>query len=425
VGRPGTDLRQLLLEHGIPERAARVYLAACRAGPQTASEIARLSAVSRVEAYRFVKQLSSEGLLRATGGRPMRFAALPPDELIDRWIRRAADHVRRLEQDRGKILTDWEEARTEFDERDPRKFAVLEGRETIHRFLVKRVGTAESQVLLSASASSLPRVIDAGIDRALREANARGVKVRVVTEVYPQNLVDAKHLSSFAELRHSAGPVMNRSVVIDRLGALVYVSGEEGFGRSGEEQVALWSSAPAFVQLARDYHRRLWGPGEHAESRFVALESPSAAVLPVVQGRESVPFARLKEIAGLGMRASGVREFQFQLPELIELIARQLGREIAREVEGETPEKIGRSLSAYYETRTMGHLKMVRERPLTFQVTGCFACTSDSPEIGRVLCPQLLRTVLEERLGQRWDVSKPDPTKHASRGCVFTATPAS
>jgi len=57
-------------------------------------------------------------------------------------------------------------------------------------------------------------------------------------------------------------------------------------------------------------------------------------------------------------------------------------------------------------------------------VTGCFACTGDSPEIGRVMCPELLRTILEARLGQRWEVSKPDPTKHASRGCVFTATPA-
>ncbi|MGB6442024.1 MAG: helix-turn-helix domain-containing protein, partial [Thermoplasmata archaeon] len=289
MGRPGSDLLDLLAQHGVPEKAARVYLAACRAGPQTASELARLSAVSRVEAYRFIKQLSADGLLQATGGRPMRFAAMPPEELLDKWIRRAADHVRRLEQDRGKILTDWEEGRTEFDERDPRKFAVLEGRETIHRFLLKRVGTSGRRVLLSASGISLPGLIDGGIDRALREAHGRGVKVRIVTEVYPQNLVDAKHLASFADLRHSSGPVMNRSVVIDRVGALVYVSGEEGFGRTGEEQVALWSSAPMFIQLARDYHRRLWTPAEHAEARFVELENPPAAVLPVVQGKEAVP----------------------------------------------------------------------------------------------------------------------------------------
>jgi sugar-specific transcriptional regulator TrmB len=424
VGRPGSDLLDLLAQHGVPEKGARVYLAACRAGPQTASELARLSAVSRVEAYRFIKQLRADGLLQATGGRPTHFAAMPPNELLDRWIRKASERVRRMEQDRHKILTDWEDARTDLDERDPRKFAVLEGRETIHRFLVKRLGTAEHSVFLSASGSALPSVIDVGTDRALREAHARGVKVRIVTEVYPQNLVDAKHLASFAELRHSAGPIMNRSVVIDRVGSLVYVSGEEGFGRSGEEQVALWSSAPMFVQLARDYHRRLWGPAEHSESRFVQIENPSTAVLPVVRGQESVPFQRLKEIAALGMRAAGVHEFEFQLPELIELIARQLGREIAGEVEGDTPEAVGKSLGEYYESRTMGHLKVLRQKPLTFQVTGCFACTSDSPEIGRVMCPQMLRTVLENRIGKRWEVSKPDPTKHASRGCVFTATPA-
>ena len=408
----------------MPEKGGRVYLAACRAGPQTASELARLSAVSRVEAYRLIKQLSADGLLHSTGGRPMRFAAVPPDELLDRWIRHASERVRRLEQDRGKILTDWEDVRTEFDDGDPRKFAVLEGRETIHRFLVKRLGTAEHKILLTASGSSLPRVIDAGTDRALREAKERGVKVRIVTEVFPQNLVDAKHLAAFAELRHSAGPVMNRSVVIDRTGALAYVSGEEGFGRSGEEQVALWSSAPMFVQLARDYHRRLWAPAEKADARFVDLENPTSAIIPVVQGKESEPFQRLKEIAKLGMRATGVREFHFELPELIETIAKQLGRQIADEVEGDTPQAVTRSLSNYYETHTMGHLKVVRDRPLTLQVTGCFACTSDSPEIGRVMCPQLMRTVLEARLGQRWEVSKPDPTKHASRGCLFTATPA-
>jgi sugar-specific transcriptional regulator TrmB len=424
VGRPGSGLLELLSEHGVPEKAARVYLAACRAGPQTASELARLSAVNRVEAYRLIKQLTADGLLEATKSRPQRFAALSPDALVDRWIRRASERLRHLERDRSKILSDWEDSRTEFDDGDPRKFAVLEGRETIRRFLLKRVGTAQRQVLLSTTGLSLPGLIDGGLDRALREATGRGVKVRIVTEVYSPNLVEAKLLAGFAELKHSSGPVTNRAVVLDGSGALVYVSGEDGLGRNREEQVALWSSAPMFVRLARDYHRRLWTPATKAEERFVEIESPPSAVLPVIAGRESAPFQRLREIAKLGMRASGVRELHLDLPELIETIARQLGREIADQLEGRTPEKIAQELSQYYETHTMGHLTTLRERPLTLRVTGCFACTTDSPEIGRVMCPQLLRSVLETRLGHRWEVSKPDPTKHATRGCVFTASPA-
>jgi sugar-specific transcriptional regulator TrmB len=424
VGRPGSGLLELLIEHGVPEKGARVYLAACRAGPQTASELARLSAVNRVEAYRFIKLLAADGLLTPTGGRPQRFAALPPNDLVDRWIHRASDRLRSLEAGREKVLADWEEGRSELTDPDPRKFAVLEGRETIDRFLLKRIGTAERQILLSASGPSLAGFIDGGVDRGLREASKRGVKVRVITEIQPPNLGDVKHFAAFADLRHSSGPITNRAVVVDGAGALVYVSGEEGLGRSGDEQVALWSSAPMFVQLARDYHKRLWTPASRSEARLVELEHPPAVVLPVVAGKEAVPFQRLKEIAKLGMRASGVKEFDLHLPELIEAIAKQLGRQIADQIDGRSPETVARALQGYYGSHTMGHLAIVREKPLTLQVTGCFACTSDSPEIGRVMCPALLRTILEERLGQRWEVSKPDPTKHAVRGCVFSATPA-
>ncbi|MGP8076099.1 MAG: TrmB family transcriptional regulator [Thermoplasmata archaeon] len=424
MGTSKSGLLDLLSQHGVPEKGARVYLAACRGGAMTASELARVSAVNRVEAYRFIKQLTVEGLLRPTGARPRRFEALPPDDLVDRWIHRASERLHQLETDRDRVLAEWAEGRDEFDDRDPRKFAVLEGKEAIRRFLQKRIGTAEHQILVSAGGRALSRFIDLGLDRAFREASGRGVKVRVVTEVHSQNLVEAKHFAGFSELRHSSSAVGNRTVVFDRLGSLVYVSSEDGLGRSGEEQVALWSSAPMFIRLACDYHRRLWTPATRAEARFVELENPPEAVLPVVAGKETVPFQRLKEVAKLGMRASGVREFHLDLPELIETIARQLGREIAQQIDGRTAEEVARALGLYYETHTMGHLATVRERPLTLRVTGCFACTTDSPEIGRVMCPQLLRSVLETRLGQHWEVSKPDPTKHASRGCLFTATPA-
>lgn len=424
MSRPGSGLYDLLTEHGVPAKGARLYLAACRSGAQTASELARLSAINRVEAYRIIKQLVADGLLTSAGSRPQRFAALSPDELVDRWIRRASDRLHHLEQGREKVLADWEEGRTELEDHDPRKFAVLENRETIRRFLRKRIGLAERQILLSANGPWLSGLIDGGIDRSLREAAARGVKVRVVTEVHPPNLTEAKHFAGFAELRHANGQIANRAVVIDRSGALVYVSGEEGLGRTGEEQVALWSAEPSFVQMARDFHRRLWMPANRSEARFVELENPPTAVLPVIAGRESVPFQRLKEVAKLGMRASGVREFRLHLPELIDVIALQLGREIAKEVEGRTPEEVAKSLGRYYATHTMGQMAIVKERPLTLQVTGCFACTQDSPEIGRMLCPQLIRSVLETRLGQHWEVSKPDPTKHAARGCLFTATGA-
>jgi HTH-type transcriptional regulator, sugar sensing transcriptional regulator len=424
VSRTVSGLFELLTEHGVSEKGARLYLAACRGGPATASELARLAAVHRVEAYRVLKALTADGLLTMSGTSPQRYVATPAGELVDRWIHHANERVRSLESNRARILSDWEEARTEVDGHDPRKFTVIDGRASIRRFLARRCGAAEREIELTGAGSWLAGLTDAGVDRIVREAAKRGVKVRVVTEVAPPDLPVAKHFAGFAELRHATTPISSRAAIIDRMGVLLYVSGEDGLGRSVEAQVALWSTDPAFVQLAREYHRRLWGPATRSEERFVELEHPPAALLPVVAGRESVPFQRLKEVTKLGMRASGVRELHLRLPELIETIARQLGREVADGVEGRTPEEVSRSLARYYATHTMGRLEVVRDRPLTLRVTGCFACTEDSPEIGRVLCPELLRSVLETRLGRHWEVSKPDPTKHAARGCVFVATAA-
>jgi sugar-specific transcriptional regulator TrmB len=424
VGRTANGLRGLLAEHGVPEKGARLYLVACRTGPQTASELARLAAVNRVEAYRLIQNLVADGLLSATDSRPKRFAALAPDRLLDRWISGAAEQLRVLEHDRTRILADWESDRLELDDADPRKFAVLDGREAIRRFLRRRIGKASREILVTATGAWLASMIDGGIDRALGEARDRGVKVHLVTEVARSNLTEAKHFASVASLRHSHAPVSNRAVIVDGAGATVFVSGDEGLGRAPEEQVALWSATPSFVGLAKDYHRRLWATAELAEARFVELEEPPAAFLPVVVGRESLPFQRLKEITKLGMRASGVREFRLDLPDLIGTIARQLGREIAEDVEGQTVGEVTKSLSRYYATHTMGRLVVEKDHPLTLRVTGCFACTPASPEVGREMCPQLLRAVLEARLGQRWVVTKPDPTKHASRGCLFTANPA-
>lgn len=404
------------------EKAARLYLAGHRAGPMTASELARLAGIHRVEAYRIIKELVAEGLLETTGGRPQHFAALAPEQLLDRWIQRTSERLRRLEHDRPKLLADLASTRNELGERDPRKFAVLESPEAIRRFVRTRVGTAEREILLTAAGTSLARWIDGGFDRALKAAVGRGVRVRLVTEVDRANLAEAKHFSGLLEMRHSPTPVFGRSIVLDGAGAVVYVGSESGPEPEIEEAVAIFSSVPAFVQTARQGHRRLWSAAERADARFVEVEERPTAVLPVVVGREAVPFQRIKEVARLGMRASGVRSFQLDLPDLIRTIARQLGREIAAEIDGGTVPETVAALERYYATHALGRLAVVREKPLTLRVSGCFACTSDSPEVGREMCPQLLGAVLEARLGQRWGVSKPDPTKHAARGCLFVAT---
>ncbi|MCI4346682.1 MAG: helix-turn-helix domain-containing protein [Thermoplasmata archaeon] len=423
MARAANGLVELLVSHGLAEPAARIYLVATREGPLPASELARATAVHRVHAYRCIDELVEKGLLRPEGSRPKRFAPLPVEELLDRWIHEEAGRLESLRRGRDRLLEEWRATAGSPEPGDARRFSIVEGQSAIWHLLKRRFGAAQKEILITVSAFSLPRAVDGGLDRALAEARSRNVRVRIVTEVEPSNRVEVRLFSQVAELRHARKPVTNRAILIDRKAAAVFVTGAEGLGPSDEAQLMLWTTDPRFLALTRAYHQRLWALSVPVNERLVELEAPSRAVLPLRRGEGGEGLARLQEITELGMTATGVEELRLDLPELIDAVARQLGRQIADGIGGTTPSEVVKELAAYYSERSLGRVEVVKDRPLTLRVRNCFACRH-SPEIGRVLCPGLISSLLERRLGDQFDVSKPDPTRHAERGCIFAIRPS-
>ena len=180
-----------------------MYIVASRTGPLTASELSRATAVHRVHGYRFLKDLVERGLLRPVGTRPMRFAALPVEELVDRWIGDASRRLDGLRRDRDQILHEWKVSGEGIEDTTGRQFTVIEEIDSINRFVERRWGAARRSIDVTARASSLPHILDGGLGPSLRAAAKRGVKIRMVTEVNASNLAEAKIISSSVEMRHS------------------------------------------------------------------------------------------------------------------------------------------------------------------------------------------------------------------------------
>jgi sugar-specific transcriptional regulator TrmB len=422
MARPGAGLVRLLAERGVAERAARIYIAASREGPQTASELARMSGIHRVETYRHIQQLHEAGLLRPVGGRPMRFAALSAEELIERWIRTTTEDLRRLETGRTQILREFQEQITTPEVNDGRKFVVMERRQAMYSFLRKQIGLARREILLSLSPAALARFIDGGMDRELRTAHQRGVKIRVITEINRGNLPDAKHFATFAEIRSTRTMPAARGVIFDRTGAVVYVAGDLRPGGDGDKLVTVWTTDPEFLNLVRVQFQGLWNHCAPSEHRIVELEEGGAAALPVKLGREIESFNRLREITQLGMQVSGLKELPFDVPEFIDTVARQVGRRIAAELDGDRPLEVARSLQEYYRTHGQ-RFEILQADPLLIRADGCIACDGASPEVGRLLCPAILRTIFETRTGGQWEVARPQIRKRSQQAHVFALSP--
>jgi HTH-type transcriptional regulator, sugar sensing transcriptional regulator len=422
VARSGAGLVRLLAERGVPERAARIYIAASREGPQTASELARMSGVHRVETYRHIQQLHEAGLLRSVGGRPKRFAALSAEELLERWIRTTSEDLRRLEAGRDQMIREFQEQITTPELNDGRKFAVMEHRKALYSFLRKQIGLARKEILLSLSPSAMARFIDGGIDRDLRTAFQRGVKIRVITEINRGNLPDAKHFATFSEIRNTRSMPAARGVLLDRVGAVIYVAGDLRPGGDEDKLVTVWTTDDEFLNLVRVQYQALWNHCTPSEQRIVELEEGGAASLPVRLGREVESFNRLREITQLGMQVGALQELPFDVPEFIDTVARQVGREIASELEGERPLEIAKSLQEYFRAKGV-RFDILEPEPLVIRTDGCIACDGGSPEVGRLLCPAILRTIFETRTGGKWEVGRPPARKRNPRGHTFSLNP--
>lgn len=79
-----TDRKEMLVEFGLKDDAARVYLSSLELGPSGATAIAQKAKVQRTNFYHLARVLISRGLLRQTRkGNAALFVAEPPEKLVE------------------------------------------------------------------------------------------------------------------------------------------------------------------------------------------------------------------------------------------------------------------------------------------------------------------------------------------------------
>jgi HTH-type transcriptional regulator, sugar sensing transcriptional regulator len=90
-----------LLELGLSQKEARIYVALLELGPSSVQDLARKSEVNRSSAYQLLENLISRGLIsRVTRERGEYFMAESPQRLrqmTEEHVRRASEHHERLE----------------------------------------------------------------------------------------------------------------------------------------------------------------------------------------------------------------------------------------------------------------------------------------------------------------------------------------
>jgi len=212
--------------------------------------------------YDILETLERKGFIVMKLGKPIKFVALKPEEVIERvkknLVVSASEKSKRLEKLKGEeILEELNQLFTQgvkFVEPSDLSGSV-KGRQNVYNHLDMMIREAEETVTIVTTAAGLNRKLEA-LMPSLEKAKKRGVKIRIAAPIDDTNKNIAKDLAKVADVRGIIGKLRARFAIVDSNQLLFMVLDDEKVHPNYD--VAIWLSTEFFAQAMEQLFEAAW-----------------------------------------------------------------------------------------------------------------------------------------------------------------------
>jgi HTH-type transcriptional regulator, sugar sensing transcriptional regulator len=239
----------------------KVWTALLSRGVSTAGELSNISDVPRSRTYDILETLEKKGFIVMKLGKPIKFVALKPEEVIERVKKNllvsAQEKSKRLEKLKTEEILD--ELTSLFTQGvkfvEPSDLSgSVRGRQNVYNHLDMMIREAESTVTIVTTATGLNRKLEA-LMPSLEKAKKRGVKIRIASQIDDSNKAVAKELSKVAEIR-VIPKIKARFAIVDSEQVLFMVLDDEKVHPNYD--VAIWLSTDFFATAMEQLFEFAW-----------------------------------------------------------------------------------------------------------------------------------------------------------------------
>ncbi len=198
----------------------KVWTALLSRGVSTAGELSSISDVPRSRTYDILESLEKKGFIIMKLGKPIKFVALKPEEVIERVKKNlvidAQNKSKRLENLKGddvlKELTTLFTQGVKFVQPSDMSGS-LRGRQNLYNHLDMLIREAKKSVTIVTTSDGLNRKLEI-LMPSLEKAAKRGVKIRIAAPITIQNLKVAKEFNRVAEVKNTK-KMKARFIIVD------------------------------------------------------------------------------------------------------------------------------------------------------------------------------------------------------------------
>lgn len=176
------EVMPLLVDYGLTEEEARMYVGVLRIGTGKVSEISHFTNTDRVKGYKILENLRSEGYVTSTLSSPILFSANDPKTVFDTILAKKKSGIQRLEKNQSRLIENLEKLKGHSVVSDLPKLSVISGRDNIYNEIKKIIDETKDEMYLVTSTSDLIRMYYTDIPSAIKKALKRKVEIKLMTE---------------------------------------------------------------------------------------------------------------------------------------------------------------------------------------------------------------------------------------------------
>jgi sugar-specific transcriptional regulator TrmB len=239
----------------------KVWVALLSRGTSTAGELSTISDVPRSRTYDILESLEKNGFIIMKLGKPIKFVALQPQEVIERVKRNlhtaAKEKSKRLDQLHGEdVLKELNLLYTQgvkFIEPSELSGA-LKGRNNLYNHLDMMIRGAEKTVTIATTTEGLNRKMEALLP-SLEKAKKRGVKIRIAAPLTKSNTHIIGEMSKVADIRNLSD-LKARFCIVDGEELLFMVLDDEKIHPSYD--IGVWVNTDFFASALEQMYDSVW-----------------------------------------------------------------------------------------------------------------------------------------------------------------------
>jgi sugar-specific transcriptional regulator TrmB len=269
-------IKKVLMNSGLTEKEAEVYIFLARHGVHKGAEIARLLRKDKAQVFRILRRLQAKGFVEATLEFPSRFSVVPFENVIDSLLRSKQEEIVSIKEAKKDLLEFLKKKRkAEALER----FLVVKGKKRIYSKISQIIKDTKQQLSVATSFHGMIQSYRFGVFEAAHNNPLRQqVQYRFLTEFSTKNLKALKALITripetnfdFKAINPDLGlGLFPRMVIRDNEEILLFTSRTD---EAVKDEMCMWTNCKTLVQTFTTVFEDFWSKSKDLQAKISESE---------------------------------------------------------------------------------------------------------------------------------------------------------